>query len=313
MTLENFRYFLIAAEELNFTRAAQKLFITQQSLSGHIAKIEDYYGVKLFDRTAPMSITPEGKELTEHAKKLLGMADDIERKIRDMKDFKRGTLTVGITRVRGAIYLTSLLSRYRDHFPDIQIKLIEGSAPEIEDILHRAQADITIAAKPQNDFDVVSIPFWTEHIVAVVPQVIMDKQLKAHKDELLRVLETDTSFDWRILGDCPFIALSPQHQSGLPFYKICKELNITPNIVLEAETIDTLLRLCFDGMGVLVCPDIFLYPYQKIYKSKEHKVYIFPWKFGLSRDICINYLSRKYLPKSARELMDMILAERYLI
>lgn len=312
MTLENLQYFLVAAEELNFTRAAQKLFITQQSLSNHIAKIEEYYDCKLFDRTPPMSLTPEGIELVNRTKELLGMADDIERRIRDMKDFKRGVLTIGITRVRGAIYLTPLLSKYRKKFPNIQIKIIEGSAPEIEDILHRAKVDITIAAHPKNDFQVVSIPFWTEHVVAVVPHVIMDEQLKEHKEALLQSLKSKKPFDWRIFKDCPFIALNPQHQSGVPFYKICKDLEITPNIVLEAQTIDTLLRLCFDGMGILVCPDIFLYPYQKIYKSLEHKTYIFPWYNGLSREVCVNYLNKKYLSMAARELIDMILGERYL-
>ena len=312
MTLENLQYFLVAAEELNFTRAAQKLFITQQSLSNHIAKIEEYYDCKLFDRTPPMSLTPEGIELVNRTKELLGMADDIERRIRDMKDFKRGVLTIGITRVRGAIYLTPLLSKYRKKFPNIQIKIIEGSAPEIEDVLRRAKVDITIAAHPKNDFEVVSIPFWTEHIVAVIPHAIMDGQLKEHKEMLLRSLKEKQPFDWRILKDCPFIALNPQHQSGVPFYKICKDLEITPNIVLEAQTIDTLLRLCFDGMGILVCPDIFLYPYQKIYKSMEHKTYIFPWHNGLSREVCVNYLNKKYLSMAARELIDMILGERYL-
>ncbi len=60
MTLENLEYFLVAAEELNFTRAAERLYITQQSLSGHIAKIERYYNCRLFDR--PLSnVTNAGR------------------------------------------------------------------------------------------------------------------------------------------------------------------------------------------------------------------------------------------------------------
>ena len=51
MNLLNLRYFLVAAEELNFTRAARRLYISQQSLSGHILKLENYFGVELFDRS----------------------------------------------------------------------------------------------------------------------------------------------------------------------------------------------------------------------------------------------------------------------
>ena len=62
MTFDNIRCFLTAAEEMSFTRAAQKLYISQQTLSGHIAKIEEEYGCKLFNRTPPLSLTPEGGE-----------------------------------------------------------------------------------------------------------------------------------------------------------------------------------------------------------------------------------------------------------
>ena len=60
MNLLNLEYFLIAAEELNFTRAAKRLHIAQQSLSNHIAKLEDHFGTPLFDRNPPMSLTPAG-------------------------------------------------------------------------------------------------------------------------------------------------------------------------------------------------------------------------------------------------------------
>ena len=60
MNLRNLEYFLVAAEELNFTRAADRLFITQQSLSHHIQKLESEFGTPLFERTPPMTLTPAG-------------------------------------------------------------------------------------------------------------------------------------------------------------------------------------------------------------------------------------------------------------
>lgn len=57
MNLEKLKYFLIAAEELNFTKAAAKLYITQQSLSKHIHQMEVFYGAELFNRTTPMTLT----------------------------------------------------------------------------------------------------------------------------------------------------------------------------------------------------------------------------------------------------------------
>lgn len=56
----NLKYFLILSEEMNFRKAAHKLYITQQSLSGHIQKLEEYFGVPLFYRSTPLRLTPAG-------------------------------------------------------------------------------------------------------------------------------------------------------------------------------------------------------------------------------------------------------------
>lgn len=152
MTLENLEYFLVAAEELNFTRAAERLYITQQSLSGHIAKIERYYNCRLFDRHFPMSLTPEGAELYEKGQKILSLANDTKRELQDIKDFRSSNLTIGISRSRSAVYLTSVLARYHKEYPGIRIKIIEGSAPEVEENLRRAKVDFSIGAISDVEF-----------------------------------------------------------------------------------------------------------------------------------------------------------------
>ena len=81
MNLLNLRYFLVAAEELNFTRAARRLYISQQSLSGHILKLENYFGVELFDRSPPMTLTSAGTCLMRYAKRMLDSVDELEKEV----------------------------------------------------------------------------------------------------------------------------------------------------------------------------------------------------------------------------------------
>ena len=107
MNLLNLRYFLVAAEELNFTRAARRLYISQQSLSGHILKLENYFGVELFDRSPPMTLTSAGTCLMRYAKRMLDSVDELEKEVQDIKGSHSGELTIGITRARGAVYLPS--------------------------------------------------------------------------------------------------------------------------------------------------------------------------------------------------------------
>ena len=103
-SLTSLKCFAAAAEELNFTRAAKRLFISQQALSSHISKLEEYYGVRLFDRGIPMTLTDAGRALQKHAREILSSVDDYAREVQDIKNFRQGELTVGIPVTRGSIW-----------------------------------------------------------------------------------------------------------------------------------------------------------------------------------------------------------------
>lgn len=75
MNFLNLQYFLVAAEELNFTRAATRLYITQQSLSAHISKLEEHFGTPLFIRGVRLGLTPAGETLQRRAAELLSLWD----------------------------------------------------------------------------------------------------------------------------------------------------------------------------------------------------------------------------------------------
>jgi DNA-binding transcriptional LysR family regulator len=93
----NLEYFLVVAEELNFTKAAKKLFISQQSLSCHISKLESDLDVQLFNRTTPLTLTPSGKSFVKNATTMLKIKEQSVRELSDIKDFKRGDLYIGVS------------------------------------------------------------------------------------------------------------------------------------------------------------------------------------------------------------------------
>lgn len=255
-----------------------------------------------------MSLTPEGVRLERRARELLGMASEMEREIQDIKNFRDSELTIGITRSRGAVYLPPVLARFNAEYPGIRLNLFEGSVPEVEEALHQSRIDISIGFRPEMDYNVRSIPFWRERNAVMVPRKFLDQLPKERKEKIL--LEKE-NIDLRDLKDCPFIALNPKSQSGKPFYSICRELGMAPNIILEAQTIDVLIALCTEGMGILVCPEIFLFPHRKIYTGEDATAMIFYLGDFLVKEVCINYLNNKYLSIAAKEFVTMIRNENY--
>lgn len=304
MTFDNIRCFLSAAEEMNFTKASQKLYISQQTLSGHIAKIEEEYGCKLFNRAPPLSLTSEGIVFLRNVQSLLRIEADLKKELLDLQDFQDGNLSIGITRSRGSTYLTPVLSKYHALFPNIRLEIVEGSVNEVEDALHKAKVDVTIGFPPHNDQNVESLVIAKEHVSAIIPPQIMDSYLIQYKYKLL---PDQRKVDWMLFRDCPFVSVDPKFEAGKPFKAICESLGILPQIILECKSVDTALQFCLAGMGILVCSDVFVNTNRN--NTNNMPYYIYPWSDTLSKDICVNYLKNKYCSVATKKFVEMMIEE----
>lgn len=302
MNFLNLAYFLIAAEELNFTRAAGRIPIAQQSLSNHIAKLEEHFGTELFDRTPPMTLTPAGLCLVRYAKLLQKTADELEQEIQDIKDFKSSEITVGITRARGEIYLPMLLPKFRRAFPQMRVNLFEESSGRLEKALQEAKIDLMIGLLPEDPLGITSEAVWEERYVLIVPKSVISDYIPEKKEQLLAYPETVSLKDFE---PCPFLSIKKNLLVGNAFRSCCAKAGMMPDVILESQNINIVLSLCMEGMGALVCPNVFLYPYRsEIHGLKHDKVAIFPLDH---RDrIAVSYLSNKYFPAGARKFVEMV-------
>ena len=125
MNFDNYRYFAAAAEELNFTKAARKLFMTQQALSKQIDKMEKEYNTRLFNRETPMSLTPAGECMYRHVCRIL----DNERQMRAELDAVLGqesrNLVVGVSYFRSSILIPRIMKEFSGLHPEICVTVKE--------------------------------------------------------------------------------------------------------------------------------------------------------------------------------------------
>lgn len=175
----NLEYFLAAAEELNFTRAAKRLYISQQSLSNHISNMEKEFDVVLFNRTSPLTLTYAGQALKVRARELLDLKDETYREIADIKDFSTGQLSIGVSHTRGRFILPEILPTYQSEFPGIELHLIEGNSSELANDLLHGTIDLMIDLLPFTAENVDTVPICQEEILLVVPDEVLKK---AHPD-----------------------------------------------------------------------------------------------------------------------------------
>ena len=103
MNIRSIEYFLITAEEMNFTRAAERLYISQQALSSHIKRLEEEYHVQLFARKPSLHLTLEGEQMVFYGKQILDSDKKMLAAFSDISTNCRGTLKVGISRLRSKV------------------------------------------------------------------------------------------------------------------------------------------------------------------------------------------------------------------
>lgn len=252
----NLEYFLAVAEELNITRAAKRLYISQQSLSNHISNMEKEFGVQLFNRTMPLTLTYAGRSLKTRAKQLLDLKDETYRELSDIKDFTTGQLSIGVSHTRGRFLLPAILPAYREKFPNIELNLVEGNSQELSSALIHGEIDLMVDLLPFKAENVESIPICEEEILLVVPDQILDSFFPGEQDEIKKRLEENP--DILLLRDCPYLLIHKGNRVRTIADEIFEDAQLSPTILLETENIETVLALAAKGMGITFYPRMFV-------------------------------------------------------
>ncbi len=303
MNFLNLEYFVVAAEEMNFTKAAKKLYISQQSLSSHISKLESFYGVSLFDRNPPMTLTEAGQSLLRNAKKILSDKTETERELQDIRDFKNATLTIGVPRTRGAVLLPPILTRFYEEFPQVKIILVEGTSNAITDALYRGEVDFTLGFEIEDEERVNTEILQEEHTLIVVPDNLLQKY---YSEEERNIILTNKLLPLQAFSRCPMIKMKHSNWLGEIFENSCADGNFQANIILETVSIATMVALCSSGYGVILCPSVFVDKHQYLPPEQQKQIHRFILDFpNAHKMIAVNYLRNKYLSIAAKKFIAM--------
>lgn len=148
------KVFYVVAKRLNFTRAAEELFISQPAVSKHIHEIEEHYGIKLFDRNGTkIKLTKAGTILFGHVEKLTDIYRDIDMDIAAISSNSKGLLRIGASTTVAQYYLPKYIASFKERFPDIEIAMVSNNTEVIENLLIDNKIDLAIVegqSKRQN-------------------------------------------------------------------------------------------------------------------------------------------------------------------
>lgn len=142
--MDKLEYILTLAEERNLTRAANRLFISQPTLTNYINRLEKELGIKLFDRTVqPIQVTEAGLIYIEDKKKIQNREQALKYKIESLKK-KNKSFTIGAPPVRSAYDLPKVISRFMSLYPDMNVNVDNRLEEELEKAVLTGKTDIAI-------------------------------------------------------------------------------------------------------------------------------------------------------------------------
>ena len=174
MTYNQIRYFLTVAEELNFLKAAQKLYMTQPALGRQITALERELNVQLLIRTTHgMRLTPAGKYLQKEWKKQISKFDDSIGNARLIQSGYSGKLTLGILETLNAdLFVNPAIKRFEKRHPDIKLKLKRFSFGQLRENLLDNKIDVIVSyfLDVKEEKDIASKKLCVMHPVWVVPK-----------------------------------------------------------------------------------------------------------------------------------------------
>ena len=245
MTLNQLESFLVLARRLNFTQAAEDLFISQPALSRMISALEQELGIQLFYRSSrSVSLTPAGRAFAKECPRILdSYRSGVDAALLAQQGF-RGRITVGILRDTFDASAVKLYQRMRAEYPQIHLVYQEFSHSDLIRTLMAGEVDAVInigeALPPE---EVESIVLRRDRQCAVVPVNSPLARMRSLRMEDLK--------------DEEFVVMS--RTSSLPGYgllwKMAADAGFTPKVAAEANYVPSLLMLVACGVGVSTLTD----------------------------------------------------------
>lgn len=171
MEMRTLRYFVVTAQELNITRAAEKLNMSQPPLSNQIRSLEEELGAQLFIRgKRRLQLTDAGSLLYRRAVQILELADKTKSEFETLGEGLSGTISLSMVEGRAPFLAARWIAGFRDEFPMVRYSLWNGSSDDALDRLQKGLADLALIAVPYDTEHLNALKVGSEPWVAIIPR-----------------------------------------------------------------------------------------------------------------------------------------------
>jgi DNA-binding transcriptional LysR family regulator len=246
MEMKDIEYVKAIVDYGNITKASEKLYITQPSLSMYIKNMEDRLGFKMFDHIGKkFELTYAGEKFMEIGRNILFSRENFMNELSNIIKNDYGRLRVAIPLLRSSHLIPAIIPKFAEIYPNVEIELLEDFSVVLEDKLLNGEADIGILNKPNRDINLDYEVISDEEFLLAVPL--------NHPLADTAIPREGTNFKWidiRQFEKEKFILNFAEQRTGQLSRKIFAEHNMNPKNRLITRSIETALNLTATGFGM---------------------------------------------------------------
>ncbi|WP_298247686.1 LysR substrate-binding domain-containing protein [uncultured Christiangramia sp.] len=243
MTITQLHYVLAVAEHKNFTKAAQKVFVTQPTLSMQIQKLEEELDITIFDRTKkPIQLTEVGQKIVHQARNIVNESDRIKDIVDQQKGFIGGIFRLGVIPTIMPTLLPMFIGNFMKKFPKVKLKIEELHTEAIIEKLKEGHLDAAIAATPLQIDGIKENVLYYEPFVPYIP-----KEMDMHTNDKIDIDSLDIN---------KILLLEDGHCFKDGIINLCKANREYDDdqLQLESGSFETLIKLANEGLGMTLLP-----------------------------------------------------------
>ena len=303
MNLNSLEYFIEVAKDLNMTTAAQRLYISQQALSAQIQKLEQHYGVLLFERQPKLQLTFAGQQLLEGAKKILQDSDAIANSLADISKNHAGILRIGIPTFRAQECFPLVLPEYTQKWPNVKISLHESNSTDVLEMILDGALDVGVvpptAAEIQNLGDRLEFTFLLDDRTYLICSDELLEQCFGPQTEALKK-KAQQGTDLREFENLPFIL----HKPPMRLRKVADECfnyaGFKPNVFMETSNTELMIALYSCHVGAFFSRKSRLRAIRQMYPGCN----AFPVQYANAPHTTAVYFVRRKSQRTPKHILD---------
>lgn len=247
MNFLSLQYFLTVAQYRSMKEAAGHLFMTQQSLSEHIRRLEEEVGLPLFERTRPLRLTTAGERMLEGAQEILEAKQRLDLQLHYLKSSQDQSLVIGVSSIGRPPFLGSLLAAFLFRYPGCAVRVADNT----EDLNDREWKEIGLHFMPlDHKRDMVRVNLHEDQLTMAVRERCLQRALGGEWEKAARQVESNGML--LPFENVPVILFESKDQDA-PF-RLYRDHGYKPKVAAQTRSDELNFSLCLEGAGAVVMP-----------------------------------------------------------